>query len=98
MRVRWGVVFQYRKAQTLTLPLASRHGNLSVGMSTVAEIKAAIPKLTLEERAEIARALHEWEDDNWDREMQQDLAAGKLNRLLAEVDADIEQGKLRDLP
>jgi hypothetical protein len=71
---------------------------ISIGMSTVAEIKAAIPKLTLEERAEIARALHEWEDDDWDREMQEDLAAGKLSRVLAEVDADIEQGKLRDLP
>ncbi len=30
--------------------------------------------------------------------MQQDLAAGKLNGLQAKVDADIEQGKLRDLP
>jgi len=32
-------------------------------MSTVAEIKAAIPSLTLEERAEVARCLSEWQDD-----------------------------------
>jgi hypothetical protein len=32
-------------------------------MSTVAEIKAAIPSLTLAERAEIARCLSEWQDD-----------------------------------
>jgi len=32
-------------------------------MSTVAEIKAVIPKLTLEERAEVARCLSEWQDD-----------------------------------
>lgn len=31
-------------------------------MSTVAEIKAAIPSLTLEERAEVARCLSEWQD------------------------------------
>ncbi len=68
------------------------------GMSTVAEIKAAISGLSLEERAEVARCLHEWEDDGWDRQMQRDLAAGKLDRLLAKVDADIEAGKLRDLP
>ena len=55
-------------------------------MSTVAEIKAAIAQLTLEERAEVARCLHEWEDDAWDKQMQQDLAAGKLDRLLAKVD------------
>jgi hypothetical protein len=34
------------------------------GMSTVAEIKAAIPSLTLEERADLARCLSEWPDDN----------------------------------
>ena len=67
-------------------------------VSTVAEIKAAIARLTLEERAEVARCLHEWEDDAWDKQMQQDLAAGKLDRLLAKVDNDIAEGKLRDLP
>jgi hypothetical protein len=39
-------------------------------MSTVAEIKAAISQLTLEERAEVARCLHEWEDDAWDKQTQ----------------------------
>jgi len=67
-------------------------------MSTVAEIKAAISRLTLEERAEVARCLHQWEDDDWDKQMQQDLAAGKLDRLLAKVDDDIDRGKLRDSP
>ena len=67
-------------------------------MSTVAEIKAAISRLTLEERAEVARCLHEWEDDAWDKQIQQDVAAGKFDRLLAKVDHDIDQGKLRDLP
>jgi len=67
-------------------------------MSRVTEIKAAISQLTLEERAEVARCLHEWEDDAWDKQIQQDLAAGKLDGLLAKVDDDIEHGKLRDLP
>ena len=67
-------------------------------MSTVTEIKAAISQLTLEERAEVARCLHEWEDDAWDKQIQQDLAAGKLDSLLAKVDEDIDHGRLRDLP
>lgn len=67
-------------------------------MSTVAEIKAVIPSLTLEERAEVARCLGNWEDDNWDQQMKQDIAAGKLDNLLARVDGDIAKGKLRDLP
>ncbi len=67
-------------------------------MSTVAEIEAAISRLTPEERAEVARCLHQWEDDEWDEQMRQDLAAGKLDRLLAKVDDDIKHGKLRELP
>ena len=67
-------------------------------MSKVAEIKAAISGLTLEERAEVARCLHEWEDDAWDKQMQRDVAAGKLDDLLSKMDEDIDTGKLRDLP
>ena len=67
-------------------------------MNTVNEIKAAIPKLTLEERAEVARCLHVWEDDAWDERMKRDLAAGKLTKLITQVDADITRGDLLDLP
>ncbi len=67
-------------------------------MSTVAEIKAAISRLTPEERAEVARCLHEWEDDAWDKQMREDLASGRMDTLLKKVDSDIDQGKLRDLP
>ncbi len=65
---------------------------------TVDEIKAAIPKLTLDERAEVARALHGWEDDEWDKQIKRDLAAGKLEKLLSKVDSDICKGNLSDLP
>jgi hypothetical protein len=67
-------------------------------MSTVAEIKAAIPSLTLEERADVARCLGNWQDDKWDEQMKRDIAAGKLDKLLSKVDDDIAHGKLRDLP
>ncbi|GDY21893.1 hypothetical protein LBMAG56_32400 [Verrucomicrobiota bacterium] len=67
-------------------------------MNTVSEIKAAIPKLTLEERAEVARCLHVWEDDAWDERMKRDLADGKLAKLVAQADDDITRGKLLELP
>jgi ribosome recycling factor len=67
-------------------------------MSTLQEIKAAIPKLTLEERAEVARCLHQWEDDEWDEQMKRDAAEDKLKSLLKKVDSDIAQGNLSDLP
>ena len=65
---------------------------------TVEEIKAAIPKLTLEQRAELARCLHGWGDDEWDAQMKRDFADGKLDKLLKKVDTDITQGNLSDLP
>jgi len=67
-------------------------------MSTLQEIKAAIPKLTLAERAEVARCLHQWEDDGWDQQMKRDAAEGKLNRVLAKVDSDIDAGNLSEGP
>lgn len=67
-------------------------------ISLLQEIKAAIPKLTLEERAEVARCLHGWEDDEWDQQMKRDLVDGKLSKLLPRVDVDIAQGKFSDLP
>jgi hypothetical protein len=62
-------------------------------VSTVAEIKAAIDKLSLEERCELEALLHPREDDEWDRQMKQDAAAGKFDALNREADAAHAAGK-----
>lgn len=56
-------------------------------MSTVEEIKTAIGRLSLEERAEITAELCGWTDDDWDRQMKSDAAAGKFSKLNREADA-----------
>jgi len=56
-------------------------------MSTVQEIKSAIEQLPLEERAALIADLCGWSDDDWDRQMKADAAAGKfaaLNNPIAE--------------
>jgi hypothetical protein len=65
---------------------------------SVQEIKEAIQQLTLEERAEVASCLHAWTDDSWDEQMKRDLVAGKLDKILGQVDADIADGRLRGMP
>ena len=66
-------------------------------MSTVEEIKVAIAKLSPAQRAELDAYLQQ-ADDAWDRQMAADAQAGKLDRLIAQVDANIDSDKLREFP
>lgn len=63
-----------------------------------AELKEEVQKLSDEQKAEIAALLHGWEDDDWDRQMKADAAAGVFDEMLKRVDADIEAGRVRELP
>lgn len=65
-------------------------------MSTVAEIKAAIDQLSLQERCEPEALLHPLEDDGWDRQMKREAAAGKFGALHREAEAGAKAGTLRD--
>jgi hypothetical protein len=47
-------------------------------MSTVAEIKEAIDRLSPQEYCEQMSVLHPFEDDDWDRQMKADAAAGRF--------------------
>ena len=50
------------------------------------EIKTAIEQLSFEERAELSAWLHGWKDDEWDEQMKHDIASGKLDVVLREVE------------
>ena len=64
-------------------------------MSTVAEIREAIEKLSLEERAELLTELRGYEDDDWDRQMKADAAAGKFDAMNREAEAEYRAGQTR---
>jgi hypothetical protein len=65
---------------------------------SVEQIKTAIEQLSFEERAELAAWFHGWKDDEWDEQMKRDVAEGKLDDVLYEVEEDIAAGRLRDMP
>jgi hypothetical protein len=67
-------------------------------MMSLAEIKSAIEQLSFEERAQLAACLHGWKNDEWDEQMKRDIAAGKLDDVLHEVEDDIKADRLRDMP
>jgi len=66
-------------------------------MSTVQEIKCAIAKLSLEEQAKLISELCGWTDDDWDRQMKRDAAAGKFAALNREAEAADASGQTRQL-
>lgn len=66
-------------------------------MSKVQEIKTAIDHLPLEERAELIAELCGWTDDEWDRQMKADAAAGRFDSMNREVDAAHKAGQTRPL-
>ena len=65
---------------------------------SVEQIKTAIEQLSFEERAQLAAWFHGWNDDEWDEQMKRDIAEGKLDDVLREVEDDIAAGRLRDMP
>ena len=62
-------------------------------MSTVAEIFTAIKELSLQERCELEALLHPFEDDDWDKQMKRDAAAGKFGALHDAAEAEHAAGK-----
>lgn len=66
-------------------------------MTTVAEIEAAIDRLSPEERCELEALLHSSPDDEWDRQMKRDAAAGKFGGMNRETDAAHAAGKTTPL-
>ena len=68
-------------------------------MSTVAEIIDAVKHLNEGEKDEFLDRLREIEfEDAWDRQMEVDAKAGKLDFLVREADEAIERGTLCDWP
>jgi len=66
-------------------------------MSTVQEIKSAIEHLDMESRAELIADLCGWSDDDWDRQMKADAAAGKFSTLNKEADSASRSGQTQPL-
>ena len=61
-------------------------------MSTVAEIKKAIAKLSPREYCELLAELFPHADDEWDRQMKADAESGKLDFIDRDVQESVAKG------
>jgi Fe-S cluster biosynthesis and repair protein YggX len=66
-------------------------------MSKIDELKVQIEMLPSEEFAEIFRWLSEKEWERWDKEIEADSHAGKLDFLNREIREEKAKGTLKDL-
>lgn len=66
-------------------------------MTTVTEIEAAIAKLPPKELAELVAWIQEHHAEAWDRQIEADLEAGRLDALLSEVEEEYQAGLSRPL-
>jgi len=67
-------------------------------MSTVQEIEQAIAALPREEFWLLTDKLVEMRDDSWGQRIEADAAAGRLDFLFADADAEAKEGSLRSWP
>ena len=66
-------------------------------MPTVAEIQQAIMSLPKSDYARLRNWLFEYDWQEWDREFEEDVKAGRLDFLKAEVEQAKREGTLKEL-
>ena len=66
-------------------------------MSTVAEIKAAFQQLPETEAWKLAGWIQKFLEDRWDRQIEDDIAAGKLDKLAAQALTHYQAGRVKPL-
>ena len=65
-------------------------------MSTVQQLEEAVRRLTPEELAAFRAWYAEYDAEAWDRQIEADVAAGRLDWLVQEAKADRQAGRCTD--
>jgi hypothetical protein len=66
-------------------------------MSTVQEIEAAVSKLSRRDLAAFRAWFIGFDADAWDKQFEEDVAAGRLDKLAEEALSDLREGRTTPL-
>jgi hypothetical protein len=66
-------------------------------MGTVPEIEAAVRELSPSDLSNFRKWFQEFDAEAWDRQLEQDAQAGRLDALAEEALKDFRQGRSTDL-
>ena len=65
-------------------------------MSSIGEIEDAVRRLSSQELAEFRTWFAEFDGAQWDRQIEEDVAAGRLDALADEALSDLRDGRCTD--
>ncbi len=65
-------------------------------MSTVQQIEEAVRQLSVDERAAFRAWFAEFDAEEWDHQLEADVAAGRLDWLIQEARQDLREGRCTD--
>lgn len=60
---------------------------------SVQELEQAISQLPAEELSRFAEWFEEFMADEWDKQIERDVASGKFDKIIRKVDEDIDAGR-----
>ena len=63
----------------------------------ITEIKTAVTQLSQEELTEFVEWLDEFQETLWDKQIEEDLKAGKLDHLIAQAETAFSEGNCQEI-
>lgn len=63
----------------------------------ITELKTAVKQLPQNELAEFVEWFEEFQESLWDRQIEEDLKAGKFDRLRRQAEQAFSEGKCREI-
>jgi hypothetical protein len=66
-------------------------------MTTIERLEEQVKSLSEDDLTEFRRWFHEWDNDEWDRQIERDATAGKLDALASAALAEYEAGQAREI-
>lgn len=66
-------------------------------MSEVEELESKVRELPRESLAQFREWFHQFENEQWDRQIEADVKAGKFAKLIEQARKEFAEGKAREL-
>lgn len=64
---------------------------------SITEIKDAVMKLSTDELREFIEWIDELQESQWDKQIEEDLQAGRLDHLITEARKEFKEGRCRQI-